>query len=528
MRSIPLAMTWEMFSRGRWSLIAAALGANVFPALILTAVRHEGTIDPEDSSQLVMHMVLVQISMFCFAAAAFAAQGEPSRLYAFPVPTSSLVAWKMLPAMVLVSLETLVSSAALNVVFDLNWPLWGPALFVAVAVAAIQATLWLTEKSAWLPWAFALVATVLGLWLKSRYGETFSQPNRLWSEVTPSDVVTMLSFALLSYFVAVIGVARQRRGDVLPSLGILAWLERTFDSAPEVGQPFRTPAQAQFWFEWRQKGWAMPAAVLFGIVGGCGGWLIFSRDCQELLHGFFVGGGLLSVVGLVGAMILGNTGPSDANFEMGQFLATRPLTNVEMSRMILKTAAKSVFLAWSIWAVAFLTLYMILLAFQAVPPNAFPSELIGWGWYFPATLLGPWIVVGLLGSVGLAGRPRTAWKLFAALFLLIIARPLFAKYALSYQAQLQFDRGMTIALGVVYVLGTAWAFVAARRRSLIGSRTTWTALSTWATLSVLVVLERALHRPNDVPLCVFTVGLLASATATLATAPLALAWNRNR
>src|SRR5712691_2504066 len=132
MRSIPLAMTWEMFAHGRWILIAAALGANVLPALILTALRHEGTIDPSDPSQLVMHMVLVQINMFCFAAAAFAAQGEPSRLFAFPVPTSSLVAWKMLPAMVLVSLETLVSSAALNVVFDLNWPLWGPALFVAV------------------------------------------------------------------------------------------------------------------------------------------------------------------------------------------------------------------------------------------------------------------------------------------------------------------------------------------------------------------------------------------------------------
>jgi len=51
---------------------------------------------------------------------------------------------------------------------------------------------------------------------------------------------------------------------------------------------------------------------------------------------------------------------------------------------------------------------------------------------------------------------------------------------------------------------------AARRRALIGSRTAWAALSVWATLSVFVVLERALHRPNDVPLCVFTVGLLAS------------------
>ena len=56
MRSIPLAMTWEIFAHGRWSLIAGALGANVLPALILTALRHEGTIIPEDPSQLVMHV----------------------------------------------------------------------------------------------------------------------------------------------------------------------------------------------------------------------------------------------------------------------------------------------------------------------------------------------------------------------------------------------------------------------------------------------------------------------------------------
>ena len=34
-----------------------------------------------------MHVVLMQITLFVFGAALFAAQGKPSRLYAFPIPT---------------------------------------------------------------------------------------------------------------------------------------------------------------------------------------------------------------------------------------------------------------------------------------------------------------------------------------------------------------------------------------------------------------------------------------------------------
>lgn len=521
MRSIPLAMTWEMLSRGRWGLIAAALGANVLPAMLFTALRHEVAVDPGDPSLIVMHVVLVQINMFLFGAAVFAAQGAPSRLYAFPVPTSSLVAWQMLPAMAVVALESLASTALLNAAFDLGWPLWGPALFVAVAVASVQAAMWSTEKSAWLPWTIIVVGVLLGVWFKSRYGATFSQPTRMWLEVTPLEVVTALVIALLAYSVAVIGVARNRRGDTLPSLGILAWLERLFDPAPEVGLPFRSPAHAQIWFEWRKKGGAMPAAVVFGMLMGFGYWLIFSRDAKELFEGFVAGGGLLSVVGIVGAISMGNCGPNEANFEMGHFLATRPMTNTNMAHTILKTSAKSILVAWIIWAVAFLTLYVILLAIQSFP------QPVGW-WYFPATLLGPWIVVTSLALVGLTGRSRPFVQLFCGLFALFIGLSLFSKFALSHRAQEQFGRGAMVAIGVVFVLGTAWAFVSARRRSLIGTPTVYVASSVWAALNMLVVLEWVLHPEETFPVYAFVIGLAALAVAPLATAPLALAWNRNR
>lgn len=46
MRSIPLAMTWDMLRHGRWSLIGAALGANALPVLLFGALQYDGASSP--------------------------------------------------------------------------------------------------------------------------------------------------------------------------------------------------------------------------------------------------------------------------------------------------------------------------------------------------------------------------------------------------------------------------------------------------------------------------------------------------
>jgi hypothetical protein len=270
----------------------------------------------------------------------------------------------------------------------------------------------------------------------------------------------------------------------------------------------------------------MPAAVVFGMLVGFGLWLIVSRDSKQLLEGLVAGGGLLSVMGLIGGLIMGNSGPNDANFEMGNFLATRPMTSTDMARTILKAAARSVLVAWIIWAAAFLTLYVLLLATHVDLGAVLPSEL-GW-WFFPATLLGAWIVAGLVASIGLTGRSRLFLKLFCGGFVLFIALSMFSKHALSRQAQMQFGLGLLAVCGLALMLATAWAFVAARRGSLVGLPTVYVAFSVWAALDMLVVLERVLRPTVPVAVLVFVVGLLALVVSPLAAAPLAIAWNRNR
>lgn len=513
MRSIPVAMMWETLQRGRWGLLLGLLGANLWPLMVLAALGQEGGFDPEDHSLTVMFVVLVQMSMFMFGAAIFSAQGTPARLYAYPIRTESLVAWHMLPAMALVALEMAASTAMLNALFGLGWPLWGPALFSAAALVALQATLWWTEKSAWLPFAVPLVGAVLGLWFKSRFGPMFSQPTRLWLEVTPSEVATLLAVVALSYWVAIVGVRRNRCGEPLGSLGIVAWFVRVFDREPEVGLPFRSPAEAQFWFEWRKKGWVIPATVNFCLMLGLVVWLIFNRDPKPLVEGFVVGGGMLSLLGLVFGMIVGNVGPSDSNLEMGHFLGTRPMTSADMSRTILKSAALSILVAWATWGVAFLCLFGILVATQTMPQPFLPSG-VQW-WYFPATLLGSWTVLALVASVGLAGRYSWLGQLYFGLFGLIIALSLISKFVLSHAAQSQLFYGLMAVGGIAFVLGTVWAYVTALRRSLIGGPVVCAAASVWIALSAVVVLEWVRHPVEQFPVYLFAIGLMAAAVAPL-------------
>jgi hypothetical protein len=530
MQSIPRALIRELLDHGRWGLLAAFLGANALPLLLMSALFHDGAIDAADPALVLIHFVLLQISALVFGAAVYGAQGHLWRLYAWPVTTPTLVFWRMLPAMLLVAAQSVFTAALINHLFHAAWPLWGPALFLAAAVAAVQAVVWSTEKTEWLIPALIAVSTVLGLWFKSRYGAMFSQISHYWQTVTLAEVVTMLAVIALSYNIAVRGVARQRRGDTLPSLEIRARLERLLDPAPAVGRPFRTPAEAQFWFEWRKKGWIMPATVLFGLTIGTLWWLITNRNAEDLYLAFIAGGGLLSIAGMLGGVILGNVGPNDANQEMSQFQAVRPLTSTDMARILLRVVARSTLLAWGLWAAPFALLILILWLTDSLARPLVP-EGVGW-WYLPVTLLGPWVIATLGTSVGLTGwlstRSKTVMLAISGFVVLIIGLPILARFVLAESVREQFARAAVIVFGIVCVLGTAWAFRAARRRSFIESPTVLACVSLFVTLAAAVLMAHWFRPGNSLHFTAFCIGIAALAVAAPATAPLALAWNRNR
>jgi hypothetical protein len=529
-------MTWEMLRRGRWSLPTAALGANALPLLLFTVLQHDGALDPTEKSQIMMHIVVVQINVLFFGIFVFGAIGAPARLYALPIRTSSLVALLLLQGMLAVAAELVLSTMLLNAAFGLGWPLlgWpllGPALFGAVAASTILAMLWFTEKSAWIFVAIGLAGSVLGLWLKSHYGPMFSPPSHYWAVVTPVDALTLILATLLAYWIGVAGVSRNRCGEPPLSVGLIAWFERVFAATPQDGLAFRTPADAQFWFEWRTKGPALPAMVIMGLVMGFGIWLIGIRESKALYEGLVSGGALLVLGGFLGGFVFGNLGRPDSHLQIGHFLATRPISTTEIARSVLKCAAKGLLIAWTIWAVAFFALYALLWSLGVGFMLSMPAPL-GW-WYLPATLVGAWAAMGVLTPVALAGRQTLAAVLIFGSVALFVGLLLLSKYALSREGQEQFFQGSLVACGIALMLGTAWAFSAARRRSLIGGPTLIVASVVWVALCTLVALQRlsslgTSHPAERLPLYIAAVGILALAVSPLATAPLALAWNRNR
>ncbi len=526
MRSIPLAMTWEMLQRGRWNLIAVFLSAHLILAIVFGALGRAG-VDFEDPSMQRVGTSFLLTNMFIFSIGALASQGPLSRLYTYPISPSTIVSGHLLLSMASVGLQVLLSIFLTNTFFNMNWPIWGPVLFAATSVIAIQVTTWFTEKSAWAPLAVTVVAGLLGTWYHFRCGAGSRHTDALWISVTPVDLGGFLAVTAASFVVGNIAVARNRCGEQLKPLGIHAWLCRVLDfTSDEKALPFRSPAEAQLWYEWRLKGWGMPATVALGLLIGMAIWLIFVRDPKLIGTGFLVLGGYLVVPGFVCAFIIGNMGPTDTAFEMGHFLASRPMKSAEMARTILKMTAQSLLLAFSLWAGAFLMTGAILLACGLAPNDIIPKE-IPW-WSFLAAPLGCWTVTAVLASIGLTGRPVLFAQICCATFALYLAGVFFSVFVLTEKGRDQFFTGVAFIICFVLLSVTAWLFITALRRQFIRLPSAAACAFIWIVLSSLSVLI-GMQLPGGELVNYFTLVALASlVVAPIAAAPLAVSWNRTR
>ncbi len=528
MRSIPLAMTWEMLQRGRWYLIAYFLGAQLIISVVFGALARAG-VDFEDPSMVGVGASFLLTYMFLFSVSALAYQGPPSRLYTYPVSSLTIVSGHLLVSMASVGLQILLSIFLMNICFKTNWPLWGPVLFAAAAVCSIQATTWFTEKSAWAPLAVVVVTGFLGFWYHFRcgVGAGSGRLTALWTSVTLVDLGGFLAVTAVSFVVGNIAMTRNRCGEQLKPLGIYAWICRVLDfDLDEKALPFRSPAEAQLWYEWRLKGWGMPAAVVFGLFIGMAIWLMFVRDPKLIGTGFLVLGGYLFVPGMVCAFIIGNTGRIDTDFEMGHFLGSRPMKSAEMARTILKMTAQSLLMAFSIWAGVFLFVGAILLAYGLAPTDIIPKEVVWWS--FLAAPLGCWAVIAVLASIGLTGRPVLYAQICCAVFALYLTCLCLSLFVLSDKGREQLSLGVAYLIPAAILSVTAWMFIEALKQNLIGWSSAVACALVWIAISSLCVLIGMQYPNGKFVSYLIVVGMAALVVAPIAAAPLAVSWNRTR
>jgi hypothetical protein len=518
-------MTWEMFANGRWGMLGALLAAHALPALLLTALQIDGALEADDESSVIIHMMTSLMAGMTFAAAIMSAQGSPARLYAYPVSTASLVAWQMIPAMATLFAESVFSASLLNAIYKLNWPIWGPALFMACSLATVYAVLWLTSKSAWLLPAVTIVGGALGWWYVHRYRPVLSGPAHLWQDLTVTEVLTMLGVSVTAYVTGVYAINRDRCGEALRSESLRLWFDRVLDPAPALGQPFATPQAAQFWFEWRQKG-AMPWLVAFMLMIVFCGWVMFSRKPESLQEGSVVLGIFLPIMGFIMGLVIGLTGPQDGKLEMGQFLATRPMTNTDYAWMILKTTGLNVVGGWLVWCFAAGGVSLVLWCLDLHSGRILPPEM-QW-WHVPLILLATWLTTALVSCLVLCGRPRFLVGLICTFFGLIILGIMFGKWGLSETERLRFHQGIYILSAIAFAGLTTWAFAAAWRHQLIGKLTITLAAGMWTVAAVSVVVDSFVNHRESLHWSILAVGVAALAVAPFATTPLSLAWNRHR
>ncbi len=547
-RSIGLALSWEFWRRRwAWILTAPAVMA-VLPSLVYGALWREGfsTFDGTETGRM-LHVAFFMCSLFYICTGVVWRQNDLFQRFVLPVSTPALVGWNVINGVVSAALMYLGLAGLLNLMFDVGWPLWGPALLAATTAACAQAVIWSFNNSRAMQVGFGLfMACTIGWWIGARYGSdpSWVPPNatKLWTSVTLGEVATMGGAMVAAYVLAVVGVSRLRRGEGVDLERLwrrIAELRGRFAAAAGP-RSFPTAASAQLWLEWQQRGKPYPVAALLVsvcVILLCTSPWIDAQEGLDIVAGFST---ILLVAALPAGMFIGHRSESHA---MGSFDATRPLPDGQLASAILKNAARSTLLAAATWG----TGAMLALAWFVVSGEgeAVLSKLrAGKGPYsagylsvailLGAGLLAAWTLVGLGASLTLARRWLMATILYAGLTS-FFAYWLLVTYAVARDLRDvrdlrdQLDTGLTWVFGIGCVLATACAFGVARRLRLISTTTLGIALAIWLLLSGGFIATAILPRGPGTPLViVLFLGLFSLPIAPVATAPIALWWNRHR
>jgi hypothetical protein len=259
-----------------------------------------------------------------------------------------------------------------------------------------------------------------------------------------------------------------------------------------------------------------------------------------------------TIIAFVGLFYIGLAVPFFAGLVFGQcgrkskidvFKATLPVNNARLSAMILRPGAASLLAAFAIYIAA--AALMIGWFFMVGEGETVTKEWHSivyvihhvFGYRNPLLLAAvgvviAWGLVGFGASITFAGRPWLVLGFWLVVFSVWPA--LMALEMLKWLSLL--PRGILPALfgalpwtiGTLCLLGTAWAFFAARRRHLIASITPCLGLGLWLILCISVGYMWLTRSDPELSSIILAMGLLALPVAPLATAPLALAWNRHR
>jgi hypothetical protein len=271
--------------------------------------------------------------------------GMPARLFTLPVRTSFLVACLATLGILFVVLTYLVWAGVIQVVTGFALPLRWPVLSLAATVVCFQAAVW---GLASFPWIRILVITAGAL------GVIALNVALIEAGLNRDERETALSLLLLvclplAGISAWLGVKAERCGGWRPWDWLFPILRAMLDALPRRTRPFATPAQAQFWFEWRRRGFFLAGGLALSIAGAAVIFpIVAMMDSVTGLPVRAVASAMLYPLLLAGLAGLGLARSEFWNKDtrLHPFQAVRPIGNAGLFIAKLKVAGGVMLLGW--------------------------------------------------------------------------------------------------------------------------------------------------------------------------------------
>lgn len=347
MRNAATAIAWEFRRRHRLGLIAVVATVLVLGAIKTAALMSQTNLELHDVTfALLIPLPLAATGFYLVAVFTFGLSGDlaaresmyPSRMFTLPISSAALTGWPMLYGCVAMALFWFAMRIAGVFPDGVDVPSYWPGLFAASLLAWAQALTWMPY-----PLRGMRIATSV-LLLVSIDVVVFTA---LELKASESAMLLLLAPLLpLAYLTASWAVGRARRGDI-PEWGRAGRL--TAASSRAASRPFRSPAGAQLWLEWRQYGLSLPMMVAIVLPVAIALLFLF-HDVDVIVVEIVVASLLLPP--FLAIFVAAAAGKTSANasesYGITSFMASRPIDDRTLVVAKWQAAILSTLTAWLI------------------------------------------------------------------------------------------------------------------------------------------------------------------------------------
>jgi hypothetical protein len=260
MNSPAQAIAWEIWRKFRWAFLCCAA---VIPVAAVVHLAFGRAIPElvgffEGTAILLSGSTLIIIFAFCEVDEKRRTTGFPTRLFVLPIHTFKLVSLPIIYGVITVICFYFVWAMLLM----RQWPdvLSGEQMIyyasvLPAALASLQAIVWSLHRFNWIR-ALLLFGTAWA-WLALVISSSGDHPSIRPSTLTR---ISLIIFAA-SFALAFVAVHRERSGAWKG--GVERFFQAILDALPWRRKPFTSTARAQFWMEWRRRGWLL--AFIFAV-----------------------------------------------------------------------------------------------------------------------------------------------------------------------------------------------------------------------------------------------------------------------